>query len=259
MNRSLFAKRFDTYVISLERTPQRLEQFLDLNRAAGIDIKTFAAVDGRNIGPATIDPAVADPRMFTGRFGSVVAAAMSHRALWQRCAAGSRPFLIFEDDTAIRADIRTALPDLVERLGDGWDLLCVGHNADTLVMVEIGAGIRMRYGFPYESLSALQLINFTATRESVGVARLLGFFGLCAYLISPVGAKTLLDNAFPLDNTVITFSSVRGRALTSLSLDIKASRCLPQMKAFTCLPPLALPSSDIAVSAKVLTLARAPV
>jgi glycosyl transferase family 25 len=250
MNRNLFAKRFDTNVISLERTPQRLKQFLEWNEAAGIDIKVFNAVDGRKLDPATIDPTVVNPALFADRLGSV-GSAMSHRTLWQRCAEGNRPFLIFEDDTAIRNDIRTVLPDLVESLGNDWDLFCIGHNADTSIEVEISPGIRMRYGFPHESLNTLQLINFTSTRASVGIARLMNFFGLCAYLVSPRGAKTLLKLAFPLDGTPIAIRSLRGRVLKTMSLDIKLNVCLPSIKAYTCLPPLALPSNDIATSTKV--------
>ena len=56
MNRSAFRKRFPTYVISLERTPARLDRFLAWNQPADIDFNTFKAVDGTRIDLSAIDP-----------------------------------------------------------------------------------------------------------------------------------------------------------------------------------------------------------
>jgi glycosyl transferase family 25 len=249
MNRNLFAKRFETYVISLERTPHRLKQFREWNEAADIDIEVFKAIDGRQLDMTRIDASIVDPEVFADRPGSI-GSATSHHTLWSRCAAGQRPFLIFEDDTAVRADIRTKLPPLVDGLDKDWDLFCIGYNTDTLIEIDVGANIHLRYGFPQKNLSAETLTDFTTTTGDVCARRLTNFFGLCAYMLSPRGAQRLLELVFPLHGRPIHIQSL-GRRLRTRAVDVRTNAHLGQVKAYACIPPLAIPSNDIALSTKV--------
>lgn len=248
MIRDVFSKRFKAHVISLERTPQRLKQFWDWNRPAEIDIEVFKAVDGRTLDFATVDPEILKPGTTSYKIGSV-GSAMSHRTLWQECAAGDKPYLIFEDDAAIRGDLRSTLPRLVDQIPADWDLLCLGYNTDTIMDIDVGANIRLRFGFPGRNIAPSQLTRFTPTRGPVGVARLLNFFGLCAYLISPQGARNLLKHCFPLDGRLIFIPGLN-RNIVAFTLDSRINAHLAALQAYACIPPLVLPSNDAATSAK---------
>lgn len=248
MIQDFFAKRFSAHVISLERTPQRLKQFWDWNRAAEIDIKVFKAIDGRTLDFATVDPKILKPGTTTYKIGSV-GSALSHRTLWEECAGGDRPFVIFEDDAAIRGDLRTALPRLVDQLAGEWDLLCLGYNTDTLMELDVGANIRLRFGFPGHNIAPPQLARFTAARGPVGVGRLMNFFGLCAYVVSPRGARNLIKHCFPLDGRPIFIASLN-RTLNAFTLDTRINAHLSVLQAYACIPPVVLPSNDAATSAK---------
>ena len=62
------------YVISLKRTPERLNTFLNNNRH--MDFQIFDAIDGSDLQPF-------------GNYNKYARAnALSHIALWKKCAAG---------------------------------------------------------------------------------------------------------------------------------------------------------------------------
>ncbi len=239
---------FTAHVISLLRTPQRLAQFRKWNAPCGIDFALLEAVDGRALRPDQIDPSVLKPgtRSYTpGSIGS----ALSHRTLWQRCAAGETPFLICEDDAALRADVGSAIPALMAGIPAGWDMICLGYNADTLVELDIGADIRLRFGFPRSNPTPQQLGHFVATHTPIGLARLVNFFGLCAYVLSPAGARRLLGVCFPLDDRYVMIESLV-RLMMITTLDGRINAHLAEIRAYAVVPPIALPDNDTARSAK---------
>jgi len=249
MQRKQFRRLFPTYVISLERTPDRLQRFVDMNRDADIDVEVFKAFDGRGLDLAGVDPAVLVPGTTSYRPGSI-GSAISHRTLWQACAAGDKPFLIFEDDAAIRADTRDVLPDLVGDLDKSWDLLILGCNTDFISEVALADDLHLRFGFTVERPDATQLRKFTTGRHRIGVVRLIHFFGLCGYLLSPSGAQSLLRQCFPLDARAVHFSR-RKESVQAYTLDTRINAHLRFINAFACLPPLVMPDNTPAHSAKV--------
>ncbi len=244
-----FAARFDARVISLARTPQRLQQFWDWNRAAGIKPRIFNAIDGRTLNLAIVDPNLLTPGTRSYKPGSV-GSALSHRLLWKECAGGDRPFLILEDDVAIRSDLRAVLPGIVAQAGADWDFICLGYNTDTFLEIDVGAEVALRFGFPGGNVSQAQLARFPETRGNVGVARLTNFFGLCAYVLSPRGARNLMERCFPLDGRSIFIRSL-SRNVIAGTLDTRINDHLASLNAYACIPPLCLPDNSPAVSTKV--------
>lgn len=248
MNRRAFAKRFPAFVISLERTPQRLANFLKWNAAADVEIEVFGAVDGRTLDIAAVDPAILKPGTTSYRPGSV-GSALSHRALWERCAAGDRPFLIFEDDAAIRSDIRDVLPTLVDGLDGAWELFVLGYNTDTVVDIAIAPDLNIYCAFSNLYPEPVHLAQFMASRGPVGVGRLNNFFGLCGYLLSPRGARLLLEKCFPLDGRTLHVAASKLK-MSTYTLDTRIDTHLPFVHAYACMPPLVMPDNRQAVSAK---------
>ena len=239
---------FSAHVISLPRTPQRLARFHKWNEPTGIRFEHLKAVDGRALRLDLLDPSILAPGTTHYKRGSV-GSALSHRMLWDRCASGEVPYLICEDDAALRADAATAIPALMAGVPHGWDMICLGYNADALLDLDLGEGIRLRCAFPRGNPTPEQLGRFGTMQNPVGAARLANFFGLCAYLLSPAGARRLLDLCFPLDNRVIHVDSSE-RPIGVSTLDGRINAHLAEIVAYAAVPPIALPDNDAASSVK---------
>lgn len=239
---------FSAHVISLARTPQRLDRFRKWNAASGIEFEVLNAVDGRGLMTNLVGPSVLKPGTVSYKRGAV-GSALSHRMLWRACADGETPFLICEDDAALRADAASAIPALMDSLPAGWDMVCLGYNADVSIELDVGAGIRLRFEFPGKDPTPEQLDRFVSSATPIGAARLVSFFGLCAYVLSPAGAKRLLDLCFPLDDRTIFVESL-GRKIGVTTLDGRINTHLAELNAYAAVPPIALPDNYPARSAK---------
>jgi hypothetical protein len=75
------------------------------------------------------------------------------------------------------------------------------------------------------------------------------FFGLCAYLVTPKGARRLLELCFPLDGRPIFYGQL-GRAMVAWTIDARMNDHLGEIGAYVCAPPLAMATNDAASSAK---------
>ena len=234
---------YPAFVISLARTPERLRRFREWNRPAEIDIETFNAIDGRDLVINEVDPAILQPGTTTYAKGAI-GSALSHRSLWERCAEVDKPFLIFEDDAAIRSDARTVLPSLVNFLGTEWDVLLLGYNTTPFTDFAISDGIVTRATTVSPPPGASQLVRFTTGRMPVGLARVRLFFGLCGYLLSPAGARGLLAGCFPLDERQLQDHTKNNRPLRTYTLDTRVSTHLHFLRAYACVPPLVMPDNS---------------
>src|SRR5262245_40797672 len=101
------------FVISMKRTPDRLEQFRANNSGSGIAFELFEAIDGISMDGST-RAALLAPHA-TGYSPGALGVAASHRALWQRCSERESPFVICEDDAVVRRDSAEQLPMLISR------------------------------------------------------------------------------------------------------------------------------------------------
>jgi glycosyl transferase family 25 len=98
-----------TYVINLDRSPERLAHMQSILRAARIDFTRLAAVDGTALAPDEI--AAAEATLSAPE----IACFLSHRRAWQMIAADPAAFgAVLEDDI----HIAPSLPVLLA--GDGW-------------------------------------------------------------------------------------------------------------------------------------------
>ena len=105
---------FSFFVISLKRTPDRLERFRANNAGTAINFEHFEAIDGMSM-DSSARAAVVAPHA-TGYTPGALGVAASHRALWLRCSEQKSPFVICEDDAVLREDAADQLPRLVSEL-----------------------------------------------------------------------------------------------------------------------------------------------
>ena len=92
-------------------------------------------------------------------------------------------------------------------------------------------------------------MSFASTRWPVGVVPINIAFGLCAYLISPKGAGQLLKSCFPLDSRTIALSPTE--TVKANLIDIRVNASLRFLRAFACVPPLAMPDNAPARSVRL--------
>src|SRR6476646_6948903 len=115
------AMDFSFFVISLKRTPDRLEKFRASNAGTAIRFEHFEAIDGVSM-DSSARAAVVAPHA-TGYTPGALGIAASHRALWLRCSEQQNPFVICEDDAVLREDILDQLPRVVSG-ADDWISSC---------------------------------------------------------------------------------------------------------------------------------------
>jgi GR25 family glycosyltransferase involved in LPS biosynthesis len=245
-----FSERFDCFVVNLERQPERLRDFLDRSSSTGIRFQIFPAVDGHDASNAELRAPhfiAAHVRNYTpGALGN----ALSHRRLWQRCAATEQPIIVFEDDAWIRTDFRSIVSAAVPERTDVWDIIFCGYNFDTILEFELVPGCNLRCGFSVKHPTVRDLVRFVDMTGPASAHRLRNAFGTCGYIISPNGAAKLAAACFPLDNTPIPIVASQAM-LVPCSLDSMMNGVLANMNAWVCVPPLVLTQNDPAASTTV--------
>jgi glycosyl transferase, family 25 len=118
----------EMYVINLDRSPERMRQFHQVN-AHLPHVNRFAAVDGQTVNYATLlEQQIFGEPIFC-KIGSV-GVTLSHRQLWSTAAARSEYITIFEDDAIIHKDFPTLAPALIAELPHDWDIVLWGWNFD---------------------------------------------------------------------------------------------------------------------------------
>lgn len=240
MTNNNFDILFSSFVISLNRTPERLQAFRDHNAKCEINFQHFEAVDGAQVNEAEIGRILAPGATPYRR--SLFGNALSHLALWQRCAEQTKNFIVFEDDAVVRHDAKARLPSLVGQV-DGWDIIVLGCNTDVSLELNIAPGVIYGGGFSAPFPTAQQLSDFAGSTYSVGLQRLNFAMGTCGYVVSPKGAQVLMQTCFPLDNRIVYYAS-RNYRFRAGSLDAVMATVYPTISAYACLAPLVMTAND---------------
>jgi glycosyl transferase, family 25 len=95
-----------TYLINLDRSPDRLEFFRSQAQAVGVSFERIPAIDGRSL-PETTWKSIVDKRFeFQPINVYEVAVFLSHKAIWERMIRdGVSMAAIFEDDAILAPQI----------------------------------------------------------------------------------------------------------------------------------------------------------
>lgn len=221
------------YVISLDRTPERLEYFQSINQ--GFEFERFVAVDGQTLDKQTlldaglITDAVAQ-RYTKGALG----VAMSHRALWKKCVDLNEPITILEDDAIINKNFKPVVEKVTPIDGD-WDFIFWGSNLDQNVELVILPGL-MLSSFK-TILNVEHMENLTQLNVPPSFYKCVFAVGLVSYSITPKCAKYLLDNCFPLHDP-------EHKQHLNFGIDHSVLEQLPNINAYYSFPPLVLTKND---------------
>ena len=244
------------FVINLDRRPDKYDNFLRRNGACEIAFERFSASDGSRMSDAEVmaQRLVAPGAQFTK---GAVGCAASHSRIWKWVAEQGVPALVFEDDVTIRHDIDETLATLLPTLGS-WDYVACGYNTDAVLEVEPAPGMKsIMTSLPKRPDEAAEAL-FQGSKTQVAAFPLVTCFGTSGYVVSPAGARKLLQLCFPIDNRSYA------RTVFGQTLDVPVSgidhmlNCVYQsIEAYACFAPLVLPHNDKANSTTQTGDARA--
>jgi glycosyl transferase family 25 len=130
----------DTYVINLDRSPDRLKDMTKLAQERGFQFKRWPAVDGRKLTKEELRAKGATywslkdlTKKRHGEFGAF----LSHQTLWkhlsEKSVAEDPAYLVLEDDILLGLDFKTKLANLLKRTPSDWDVLLLGYLKPTWI------------------------------------------------------------------------------------------------------------------------------
>jgi glycosyl transferase, family 25 len=216
------------------RATGRLKTFLALNKIDGIRFEFLEGIDSERVDLAELKQ---QKLIKPGTTFRTPGCSLTHRKLWLRALETRTSLIVCEDDAVIRKDFQNQFSKCFSALPKGWDFLLLGYNFDTMLDVDIIAGIERFSGrFTNKTLTLSRLKNFQKSLLPVSVLPLHNAFGTPGYAVSPAGAKYLLENVFPLRNVPIPLPFKE--PMISHSMDAIMNGLYRNMKAFACLPPL---------------------
>jgi GR25 family glycosyltransferase involved in LPS biosynthesis len=232
--------------INLASRPDRNDEFL--RRNAGVaDFRRTDAVVGATLRADDLirGGAIAEPlTAFTpGALGN----ALSHKALWERCAAGDAVLTVAEDDAAFNRHFPAKAPRVLAELPPDWDVILWGWNFDSVLHVRILAGIKEAVAYFDARPLGPRVAEFQAADYPVQPLPLVNAFGIVSYSVSPTGARRLLTACFPLRNEAIPIPGLN-RQLLNISLDATMNKHYRALRAFACFPPLVWTENDKSTS-----------
>jgi GR25 family glycosyltransferase involved in LPS biosynthesis len=167
-----------------------------------------------------------------------IANALSHRSLWEEVVLSDRQMVIFEDDAIFVNDFGSKLDDFLELVPQDYDLVYLGFNWDSFVFVDLfdlPSGV-VKMVFDQTALQS-DLHHIQAIEAAPHPIRLRAAFGICGYLISPKGAKVLLDSTFPLTDELINPPKIPW-TLKPQTLDSVLNKYHSLMENYISFPPL---------------------
>lgn len=102
------------FLINLERSPDRLVAMENIFGAAGIVFERAIAIDGKQLSEAALQASTVARHDYRPLTASEVGCFLSHRACWERIAAGPDAFAaVFEDDIAFSRNGASCLKESV--------------------------------------------------------------------------------------------------------------------------------------------------
>jgi glycosyl transferase family 25 len=233
------------FVINLGRQPERYDNFLRVNAVTKIAFERFEASDGASLSreDAVGKELVAPGAQFTP---GAVGCAASHYRIWQQTVESGTPARVFEDDAILRNDIKGRLDFLLSALAN-WDYIALGYNTDVVLDLDWAPGMRAMMTFQPKYPSDEHATVFQVSTAQVAALRLNNCFGTPAYMISPAGARKLLQLCFPLDNRSYPLPALNATARV-VGIDAMLNAVYASVRAFACFAPLVVTKNEQASS-----------
>ncbi len=234
-------------VISLQRTPERLARFAELN--GHLDYTVFPAIDGSKLTEAAILQNVASP--WPPYTPGAIGCALSHRTLWEYAYSLGEPVTVLEDDALVRFDFDTEASRVLAAAPADWDIVVWGWNFDMGIGLNMlpqvaAATLVIEPGRFVANAERFQSLNTRAQLYPLAVCA-----GSVAYTVSPAGAAKLRASCFPLTNFALRFPTATHASRATFwntGIDVAMSRAYSHIQAFAAVAPLVGTLHDIRAS-----------
>lgn len=232
-------------VINREVDKKRWASFLHSNGHVG-SIERVDGVEGQTL---CVDDLVKRGVAETGlRYTQgALGAALSHLGLWSQAVQQEAPLAIFEDDALLCRNFVAESDRLIASLPEGWDVVLLGYNFNAPITIDALPGITRGTVTLDEKMMQKNAALFADEAVEARIFRLLQAFGLCAYVVSPKGARALLERCLPLRAQEYQQLGL-DRMVRNVGIDVVTSYHFRQLNAFGAFPPLAISPNDKASS-----------
>lgn len=236
-----------TYLINLDRSPERLSGFQAVN-AHLENVVRFPAIDGgKQDIAALIAGGSIDQVSATHYTPGAVGAALSHIALWTRAIDAQQSLTVCEDDAIFNANFAQASRLLIETLPADWDFILWGWNFDANLLVDLIPSVSACL-CKFDPGSLVAGVETFRTQAIVSRALpLLRSFGIPCYSISPRGAQALKSACFPIRAGDIYFPGMN-QLIANVGIDVAMNNAYPAIKAYAAFPPLVVTKNERATS-----------
>ncbi|WP_025884999.1 glycosyltransferase family 25 protein [Asaia prunellae] len=232
-------------VINRSVDTDRLDRFRRANHHVGM-IERSEAVEGSQISLAELAArGVADPGLCYTQ--GALGAALSHLGLWSQAAQQNIPLTIFEDDALLCRNFTMESDRLIAGLPDGWDVALLGYNFNAPITIDALPGVTRGTVELDEKQMQKNASSFASQDVNASFFRLLQAFGLCAYAVSPKGARALLECCLPLRAQEYQQLGLN-RMVRNVGIDVVTSYYYARLEAYGAFPPLAISPNDKTIS-----------
>ncbi len=232
-----------TYLINLDRSRERLSQFM-ANNGHLTTLSRFSAVDGRAANASELISAdIIRPEIVQLYSPSDLGCALSHIALWERALAQGEPITVCEDDAIFNLHFEAASKRALALLPPDWDLILWGWNFSGTLVFELLPGVSPCLAIFDEVEMRRGVADFRAQAYAVSPFRLRQAFGTVCYSVSPKGAQALREHCLPLRNAPV-YCIALSRELQNCAIDIAMMGQYPKLQAFVAFPPLVLTKNE---------------
>jgi GR25 family glycosyltransferase involved in LPS biosynthesis/tetratricopeptide (TPR) repeat protein len=202
-------KIMKTFVINLDRRPDRWENFSKQSEPKFLKYNRFSAVDGSTLVPTEQLQRIFDGNDYNMRKG-MVGCALSHIKLYTEILTSNIDIAcIFEDDITFVPNFEKKFLHLFKDMDKDWDLCYLGHH--------VWPAKKTETMYDKESMPVVQRLN---TQESLT----LSMGGTGGYLITRQGVEKLLS--FINKNGMVN------------GIDTMQQRCADFIKVYYCTPHL---------------------
>jgi glycosyl transferase, family 25 len=229
----------EMFVINLDRSTERMEQFLQIN-AHLPPVTRFSAVDGKTVNKAALlDQQIFSPPIFYS--DGAIGMTLSRRQLWKMAAERRDYITIFEDDAIVHKEFAARAPAMIAELSDDWDIVLWGWNFDATMSFDILRGVPCLARFSQSELrKQWASIQNDAIRPTL--LRQHFCFGTVGYSISPAGAQKIAGRVFPVKPFLYRLPG-HNIEIENLTSDCILAVLYNSLNAYVCSRRLSLPET----------------
>ncbi len=232
--------------INLDRSVDRLHRFRTDN-AHVPNLRRFAACDGATTDRAScIRDGLITPD--NGYSPPALGCALSHVALWRACADSGRALTICEDDAVLHRHFLAWQARILSALPSDWDIVQWSWNLDWPMLVELAPGIPPGLLKFRDAAPQPDLMQFQSAKIHPQAMRLRSSAGAASYTLSAAGATRLLARCLPLAGNPTHWAENTSVRWDNTGVDVEMARHYDDLRAFVCVPPLAISPNDHAQS-----------